>query len=103
MPDHIHCFIGLKPSMAISDLVRDIKNNSSKFINDKKLVRGKFSWQEGYGAFSYSHSHIQNVYNYILNQEDHHKRKTFKEEYLELMKKYEIDYNENYLFNGIEY
>ena len=103
MPDHIHCFIGLKPSMAISDLVRDIKNNSSKFINDKKLVRGKFSWQEGYGAFSYSHSHIQNVYNYILNQEDHHKRKTFKEEYLELMKKYEIDYNENYLFKGIEY
>ena len=103
MPDHIHCFIGLKPSIAISDLVRDIKNNSSKFINDKKLVRGKFSWQEGYGAFSYSHSHIQNVYNYILNQEDHHKKKTFKEEYLELMKKFKIDYNEKYLFNWIEY
>ena len=103
MPDHIHCFIGLKPSIAISDLVRDIKNNSSKFINDKKLVRGKFSWQEGYGAFSYSHSHIQNVYNYILNQEDHHKRKTFKEEYLELLKKFKIDYNENYLFKWIEY
>ena len=103
MPDHIHCFIGLKPSIAISDLVRDIKNNSSKFINDKKLVRGKFSWQEGYGAFSYSHSHIQNVYNYILNQEDHHKKKTFKEEYLELMKKFKIAYNEKYLFNWIEY
>ena len=102
MPDHIHCFIGLKPTIAISDLVRDIKNNSSKFINDKKLVRGKFSWQEGYGAFSYSHSHIQDVYNYILNQKDHHKRKTFKEEYLELMKKFEIDYNENYLFKWID-
>ena len=82
--------------------MRDIKNNSSKFINDKKLVRGKFSWQEGYGAFSYSHSHIQDVYNYILNQKDHHKRKTFKEEYLELMKKFEIDYNENYLFKWID-
>ena len=71
MPDHIHAFIGLKPSMAISDLVRDIKNNSSNFINDNKLVHGKFSWQSGYGAFSYSHSHIQNVYQYILNQEEH--------------------------------
>src|SRR3954469_25920667 len=72
MPDHIHAFIGLRPSMAISDLVRDIKNNSSNFINDKKLVKGKFQWQEGYGAFSYSQSHIQNVYDYILNQEEHH-------------------------------
>ncbi len=63
MPDHIHAFIGLKPAIAISDLVRDIKNNSSNFINDHKLVKGKFEWQEGYGAFSYSHSHIENVYN----------------------------------------
>lgn len=81
MSDHIHAFIGLKPSMAISDLVRDIKNNSSNFINKNKLVKGKFSWQEGYGAFSYSHSHIKQVYNYILNQEQHHYKKTFKEEY----------------------
>lgn len=75
MPDHIHAFIGLRPAMAISDLVRDIKNNSSNFINDRKLVNGKFAWQDGYGAFSYSHSHIDNVYQYILNQEDITKRK----------------------------
>jgi len=75
MPDHIHIFIGLKPSMAISDLVRDIKNNSSNYINERRLVRGKFSWQEGYGAFTYSHSHISAVYDYILNHEAHHKNK----------------------------
>jgi REP element-mobilizing transposase RayT len=102
MPDHIHAFIGLRPPKAISDLVRDIKNNSSNFINEKKFVSGKFSWQEGYGAFSYSHSHIQNVYNYILNQEQHHKKRTFKEEYVELMKKFEIEYKEKYLFEWIE-
>ncbi|MEK7818446.1 MAG: IS200/IS605 family transposase [Bacteroidota bacterium] len=102
MPDHIHAFIGLKPSMSISDLVRDIKNNSSNFINNKKFVKGKFSWQEGYGAFSYSHTHIQNVYQYILNQEEHHKKKTFREEYITLLKKFEIEYNEKYLFEWIE-
>jgi len=102
MPDHIHVFIGLRPSMAISELVRDIKNNSSNFINEKKFVKGKFAWQEGYGAFSYSHSHIQNVYNYILNQQHHHKEKTFKEEYTELMRKFEIEYNEKYLFDWLE-
>jgi len=102
MPDHLHAFIGLKPAMAISDLVRDVKNNSSNFINDRKLVKGKFSWQEGYGAFSYSHSHISNVYNYILNQEKHHKKKTFKEEYLEFLKKFEVEYDEKYLFEWYE-
>ena len=102
MPDHIHTFIGLKPVMAISDLVRDIKNNSSKFINDRKFVRGKFSWQEGYGVFSYSHSHISRVYNYILNQEKHHQNITFKQEYLELLKKFEIEFNEKYLFEWID-
>ncbi|MBA2583866.1 MAG: transposase, partial [Bacteroidetes bacterium] len=102
MPDHIHVFIGLSPSMKISDLVRDIKNNSSNFINDRNLIKGKFAWQEGYGSFSYSHSHIQNVYNYILNQEEHHKKRSFKEEYLELLKKFEIEYNEKYLFDWIE-
>jgi putative transposase len=101
MPDHIHAFIGLKPSMRISDLVRDIKNNSSKFINEKGFVRGKFSWQEGYGVFSYSHSHIQRVYNYILNQEEHHRKKTFKDEYLELLKKFEIEFKEEYVFDFI--
>ena len=102
MPDHIHAFIGLRPSMAISDLVRDIKNNSSNFINDRKLVNGKFSWQEGYGASSYAHSQIDAVYNYILNQEEHHRKKTFREEYLDFLKKFEVQYNEKYLFEWIE-
>ena len=100
--DHIHCFVGLKPSMTISDLVRDIKNNSTNFINGKSLVKGKFSWQEGYGVFSYSHSQINDVYNYIFNQEEHHKRKTFKEEYLELLNKFEIPYEERFLFEWLD-
>ena len=98
MADHIHAFIGLKPAMPISDLVRDMKNNSSNFINEQKFVKGKFSWQEGYGAFSYSHSHIGRVYDYILNQEMHHKKKTFKQEYLQFLKKFEVEYDEKYLF-----
>ena len=105
MADHIHAFIGLRPAMAISDIVRDIKNNSSNFINDHRFVKGKFAWQQwqqGYGAFSYSHSHIDKVYNYILNQEEHHKKKTFREEYLELLKKFEIPYDEKYLFEWFE-
>jgi REP element-mobilizing transposase RayT len=100
--DHIHAFIGLKPSMAVADLVRDIKNNSSNFINKKKFVRGRFSWQEGYGAFSYSHSHIERVYNYILEQEKHHKKRTFKDEYLEMLIKYEIEFKNEYVFEWIE-
>lgn len=98
MPDHIHAFIGLRPSMLIADIARDIKNNTSKFINEQKLIRGKFSWQEGYGAFSYSHSHVNKVYDYILNHEAHHRKKTFREEYFELLKKFEIDFNKKYLF-----
>lgn len=100
--DHVHVFVGLKPAMAISDLVRDIKNNSSNFINDRRFVKGKFSWQEGYGAFSYSHSQIENVYNYILNQEQHHHKKTFKEEYVEFLEKFQIEFDEKYLFKWIE-
>ena len=98
MQDHIHAFIGLKPAMAISDLVRDVKNNSSNFVNDHKLVKGKFEWQDGYGAFSYLHSHIEKVYNYILHQEEHHKKKTFKQEYLDFLTAFEISYDEKYLF-----
>jgi REP element-mobilizing transposase RayT len=98
MPDHIHAFVGLKPVMAISDLVRDIKNNSSKFINESGLLKKKFSWQEGYGAFSYSHSHLERVYNYILNQQQHHKKKSFKQEYLGFLNKFEVKYDEQYLF-----
>lgn len=100
--DHIHCFIGLKPSISISDLVRDIKNNSSKFINEKSLVRGKFRWQEGYGVFSYAHSQIDQVYNYILNQEEHHKKKTFKEEYIEFLNKFGIEHKPEFLFEWID-
>lgn len=102
MPDHTHLFIGLKPSISISDLVRDIKAGSSKFINDKKLIKGKFSWQEGFGVFSYSRSHIDTVIKYIQNQEKHHNKKSFKEEYLEFLKKFEIEYDEKYLFEWID-
>jgi putative transposase len=102
MTDHVHCFMGLKPVMAISDLVRDIKNNTSKFINDRGFVHGKFNWQDGYGAFSYSQSQIDRVYNYILHQEEHHKRTTFKQEYLELLQKFDIEYKPEYLFEWME-
>jgi putative transposase len=102
MPDHVHLLIGIKPNIAISDLVRDIKAGSSKFINDSKWVNGKFSWQEGFGAFSYSKSSLDNVINYILNQEEHHKKKTFKEEYIEFLEKFEIDYDNKYLFEWID-
>ena len=98
MPDQIHAFLGLKPVMAISDLVRDIKNNASNFVNDHNFVKGKFAWQESFGAFSYSHAHIGKVYDYILNQEKHHKKKTFKQEYLDFLKKFEIEFDEKYLF-----
>lgn len=100
--DHVHVFVGINTSVSIADLIRDIKNNSSKYINEQNYVRGKFEWQKGYGAFSYSHSHIQKVYNYILKQEQHHKKKTFKEEYLEFLHKFDIDYNEKYLFDWLE-
>jgi REP element-mobilizing transposase RayT len=100
--DHVHLFIGLKPSMCLSDLVRDVKNNTTNFINDKKLTKKKFFWQEGFGAFSYSHSHIDNVYKYILNQEEHHRKQTFKAEYLEYLEKLEIEHDEKYLFEWID-
>ena len=99
MPDHVHILLGIKPNIAISDIVRDIKNNSSSFINEKKLVRGKFNWQEGFGAFSYGHSQINAVVKYIQEQEKHHLKKTFREEYLALLKKFEVKYDERYLFS----
>jgi len=102
MCDHIHAFIGLRPAMAISDLVRDIKNNSTNFVNEREFVQGKFSWQDGYGAFSYSRSQVETVYNYILNQEEHHRKKTSREEYVDFLRKFKIEYNEKYLFDWIE-
>lgn len=96
--DHVHVFVGLRPAASISDLVRDIKNNSSRFINERGYIKGHFSWQEGYGVFSYSHSQIGTIYNYILRQEVHHNRKTFREEYQSLLDESEINYDERYLF-----
>ncbi len=101
MPDHIHIFIGMKPKEAISDLVRDVKKDSSKLINSKNWIRGKFNWQEGFGGFSYGHSQISDVATYIENQKKHHKKRTFKEEYLELLEKFQIEYDERYLFEWI--
>lgn len=100
--DHVHLFIGLRPSMCLSDLVRDIKNNTTNFIKDKKFLNSEFFWQEGYGAFSYSHSQLDNVYQYILKQEEHHRKRTFKEEYLEFLEKFEIEHDDKYLFEWID-
>jgi putative transposase len=97
--DHAHVFLGLNPVISISDTVHEIKRSSSLLINSEKLSKWKFQWQEGYGAFTYSKSHIDNVYNYILNQEEHHKKKTFRKEYIEFLEKYEVEYDERFLFD----
>lgn len=101
-PDHMHAFVGLKPTIAVSDLTRDIKAGSSGFINEKKWVRGRFSWQEGFGAFSHSHSEIDRVVKYIQNQEEHHRKRTFKEEYLKMLEDFAVQYDAQYLFKWIE-
>ena len=97
-PDHIHILIGFHPAIAVSDLTRDIKANSSKFINNQKWLPEKFNWQDGFGAFTYSKSQIDNVARYIINQPRHHKKQSFKEEYLGILKKLSIAYDEQYLF-----
>jgi len=99
--DHIHILIGLEPNCCLSDLVREVKKASTVFINDNKLSKYKFNWQAGFGAFSYSKSHLDAVYKYVMNQKAHHKKKTFKEEYFDFLKKYEIPYEEKYLFEWI--
>ena len=101
MPDHVHILIGLRPSQSISDLLQDIKGSSSKWINEKKFIKARFEWQEGYGAFSYSKSQIKTVTEYIENQELHHQKKTFREEYLEILQKFEVDYDEKYIFHEL--
>lgn len=101
MPDHIHILIGLKPDKSLSDLVRAIKANSSRFINEKRWINGKFEWQTGFGAFSYSHSQLTNVINYIQKQEEHHKKKTFKEEYLDFLKAFNIDFKNEFIFDDV--
>ena len=100
--DHIHIFVGLNPSESISTLMRIVKGESSEWINKRKFVKGRFSWQEGYGAFSYSRSHIDRVYNYVINQKEHHKKKLFLDEYKEMLEKFEIDFDERYIFRPIE-
>ncbi len=102
MPEHVHVFIGLNHGNAISDMVRDIKANSSRFINEQCWMLGQFRWQEGYGGFSYSRSQIHQVIQYILNQEHHHTRRTFKEEYLEFLKEFALEYDKRYLFEWID-
>jgi len=102
MSDHVHVLIGLKPAMALANLVRDIKADSSEFINRKKLVRGRFNWQEGYGAFSYGHSQLDTIIHYIQNQELHHRRRTFKDEYLMWLKKFEVPFDDRYIFKFID-
>ena len=101
MPDHIHVFIGLKPACCLSDLVREIKKSSNEFIKENKLSKSGFNWQEGYGAFSYSHSQIDSVYKYIMNQKVHHKKTSFQEEYTDFLNKFEIEHDEKYLFEWI--
>lgn len=101
MPDHIHILVGIKPDISLSDLVRDIKSNSSKFINGQKWINGKFEWQTGFGAFSYGHSQLANVIKYIENQEEHHKTKTFREEYIAFLKLFNIDFKNEYLFEDV--
>lgn len=100
--DHIHFLIGMKPSCCFSDLVREVKKSSNEFINDRKFTKFKFQWQEGFGAFSYSHSALDNVINYIMNQKQHHKKLSFKDEYTSLLKKFEVAHREEYLFDWIE-
>ena len=101
-PDHAHLFVGLNPSISLSKLMEQVKSSSSKWISDNKLTLGKFSWQDGYGAFSYSKSQIDQVVKYILNQPEHHKKQSFKDEYLDFLNKFEVDYDPKYLFEWYE-
>jgi putative transposase len=102
MPDHTHLLLGIKPSLALSDLVRDVKNGSTNFINHMKWVVGRFCWQEGFGAFSYGHSQLTGIIDYIRDQERHHARRSFRDEYVRFLKRYEIQHDERYIFQPPE-
>ena len=99
--DHVHCLLGLKPTISISELMRIVKGKSSRFINDHQLTKYKFEWQEGYGVFSYSKSHIDAVYKYIANQEAHHKKQNFKDEYSSFLNKYNVDFDKRCVFENL--
>jgi REP element-mobilizing transposase RayT len=101
MPDHLHIFVGLHPTQSISNLMQIVKGESSEWINKKGYVKGKFQWQEGYGAFSYGHSQVNQVYNYVMNQKEHHKRGSFLDEYKELLKRFEVPFDERYIFKAL--
>lgn len=100
--DHVHILIGLRPAMALADLAREIKADSTNFINRERFVHGRFSWQEGYGAFSYGHSQLDTIIRYIQNQEKHHSRRSFRSEYLTLLRKFDIAFEEKYVFEFIK-
>ncbi|MBT3385130.1 MAG: IS200/IS605 family transposase [Prolixibacteraceae bacterium] len=100
--NHIHFFIGIKPTCCLSDLVREVKKSSDAMVKEKRFTPFKFNWQKGFGAFSYSHSQLGNVIRYIENQKEHHKKKTFKEEYLDFLKAFEIEFKDEYLFQWLE-
>jgi len=102
MPDHLHLFFGFRPNQSLSDLMRDVKGESSEWINKEKLTPSIFRWQEGYGAFSYSRSQIKTVAEYIENQEEHHRKKTFLEEYKDFLNRFEVEYDERYIFKSLE-
>lgn len=97
-PDHMHILVSINPNYSFSKLIQEIKAGSSKYINDQKWITGKFQWQSGFGAFSYSKSHIDDVINYINNQEHHHQKKTFREEFIEFLEKFRVEYDDKYLF-----
>jgi len=99
IPNHIHFLIGMKPSCCLSDLVREIKKSSNAFIREKRFTKFKFEWQEGFGAFSYSHSSLDNVIRYINSQKEHHRQKSFKEEYFETLRKFDVEFSEEYVFD----
>jgi REP element-mobilizing transposase RayT len=101
MPDHVHILIGQRPDSELSDLVGDIKSGSTNFINRNRWVKGRFSWQEGFGAFSYSHSQLSSVIRYIQNQQRHHQRRSFHDEYVHLLNRFEVPYDERYIFKSI--
>lgn len=102
MPDHLHLLVGIKPDMALSDLIRDIKANSSRFINNKNWINGKFEWQNGFGAFSLSHSQLTTAIKYVENQKEHHKKSSFRKEYENFLKMYGVEYKPQYLFDDPE-
>jgi putative transposase len=99
--DHVHCFLGLKPVVSVSELMKTVKGKSSKHINDEHLTKIRFEWQEGYGAFSYGRSQIDQVFKYIANQEEHHKNQTFRQEFRDYLEEFEVPYDEQYIFQEL--